>query len=145
MTMSYKDNEQDFLKFYKSKQWEKCRRLVLERDNYMCVLCKEQPAVDGHHIVELTKDNLDNPNITLNTSNLISLCVSCHNRIHMKWKDVNKRGTRERIPSTVDGLMFDADGNLVQVQVEESKEESQVEDNDIKSGDVDNRDDEIED
>ena len=135
--MSHREDKEEFKKFYNSSKWLKCRRLVLERDNFSCVLCGEV-AEEVHHKIKLTHENINNPNITLNPDNLISLCKKCHNLQHERFNaETIKRGS-----PTVEGLVFDKDGNLVQVQ---SKEESQVEDNDIKSSDNDNRDDEIED
>ena len=134
---SHKEEDQEFKKFYNSSKWQKCRRLVLERDNFSCVICGEV-AEEVHHKIKLTHENINNPNITLNPDNLISLCKSCHNLQHQRFsKEATKRGTGKRLSATVEGLMFDADGNLVQVQ---SKEE----DNDIKSGDNDIQDDDVE-
>ena len=135
MTMSnnHRDDKEEFKRFYNSSKWQKCRRLVLERDNFVCVLCGEQVAEEVHHICKLTRDNIDNPNITLNPDNLISLCKSCHNLQHERFnKEATKRGTGKRLSATVEGLTFDSNGELVQVQ-------SEVEDDDtiIESGDND--------
>lgn len=73
---------QDFAKsFYNSKEWKKARELILIRDSYLCVLCG-RPALDVHHKVHLSPDNIGNPMVSLHESNLISLCGNCHKQIH---------------------------------------------------------------
>lgn len=52
-----------------------------------------------HHIIWLNKDNIDDPEITLNEKNLILLCFDCHRRRHRK-KDVNR-------------VLFDCEGNVI--------------------------------
>jgi 5-methylcytosine-specific restriction endonuclease McrA len=36
------------------------------------------PAVEVHHITELTPDNINDPSVSLNLDNLVSLCKDCH-------------------------------------------------------------------
>ena len=40
------------------------------------------PADEVHHIVELTPENITDPEIALNPGNLVSLCRSCHKSRH---------------------------------------------------------------
>ena len=72
--------------FYKSKAWQRCRENIMKRDAYLCVDCfkknKLTPAEEVHHITELTADNINNPAITLNPDNLVSLCRECHKARH---------------------------------------------------------------
>lgn len=55
---------------------------ILKRDGYQCVECKKygrlRPAAVVHHIKELE----DYPELALSDSNLVSLCLSCHNKQH---------------------------------------------------------------
>src|SRR5690606_41899955 len=67
--------------FYKSAAWERLRRVVLARDNYLCQRCLEHqritPATTVDHIVPLSvawERRLD-------MSNLRSLCGPCHNAV----------------------------------------------------------------
>lgn len=67
--------------FYKSAAWERLRRAVLARDNYLCQRCLEHqritPATTVDHIVPLSvawERRLD-------MSNLRSLCGPCHNAV----------------------------------------------------------------
>ncbi|ATW83115.1 HNH endonuclease signature motif containing protein [Weizmannia coagulans] len=66
-------------RFYKSRQWEMTRKLVLVRDHGLCQMClkhrKIVPASLVDHIIPVRV----NWSLRLNKSNLQSLCVSCHN------------------------------------------------------------------
>lgn len=72
--------------FYNTKAWKRVRAQVKRRD---CMLCQDcladgliTPAEEVHHIVEVTPDNVDDPSITLNPENLVSLCRKCHRKRH---------------------------------------------------------------
>jgi 5-methylcytosine-specific restriction endonuclease McrA len=57
---------------------------VIKRDKYICQMCKKIPALDKlvvHHKDRNRKNN--------SLTNLITLCRSCHGKIHQK--DNNKR------------------------------------------------------
>lgn len=74
----------DFAKaFYRSKAWASARRAALIRAKGMCEMpgCYK-PAEEVHHIIELTPDNIDDPEISLSLDNLLCLCRDCHFRIH---------------------------------------------------------------
>ncbi len=92
--------------FYKSKEWEQVRGFVLQRDAYLCRKCGA-PAVDVHHIIHLTPDNIMNPYISLNPGNLISLCKDCHYAEH-RGEHGSGRKKQEAYP-----YEFDASGQLV--------------------------------
>lgn len=53
------------------------------RDHYSCQICGAR-AEEVHHLVELNEKNIKDKNISLNLSNLQSLCHDCHTRITMK-------------------------------------------------------------
>ena len=68
--------------FYNSKEWKSTRIYILKRDRYTC----RQPgcyntAGEVHHIKELTAENINDVNISLNPKNLIALCGDCHKAI----------------------------------------------------------------
>lgn len=77
--------------FYNSRRWHAKRRAILRRDKYMCQICKRYgrlvPATIVHHIKELDQY----PELALTDSNLESVCLACHNRLHPE-----KGGRRER-------------------------------------------------
>lgn len=73
-------------KFYSSTEWKKMRRDVVLRDKNVCQKCGKiifsKPNV--HHVINLTPKNIDDPNISLNPDNLITICEDCHNKEHGK-------------------------------------------------------------
>ena len=96
------------VKFYNSKAWKQCRETYKQSVNGLCEHClKDDKVIPGYivdHIKEITPDNINNPEITLNHGNLQYLCLSHHNTKHF-GKDTEV--IRE-------GLLFDKDGNIIQ-------------------------------
>jgi len=88
-------------KFYKSKAWKNCRAAYFTSKYGLCERCAG-PGKIVHHIKYITPENITDPNITLNHSNLELLCQDCHNREH-----------HERYGVTSWGLMFDCNGDLI--------------------------------
>ena len=87
--------------FYKSKQWEKfMATLKQERINgegfIICAHCGE-PIIKkydciGHHIEELTLENVNDYNVSLNPDNVELIHFRCHNK---KQRRFGSEGTRE--------------------------------------------------
>ncbi|CDQ39543.1 HNH endonuclease [Virgibacillus salexigens] len=76
--------------FYKTITWQKCREYVLTRDLYLCQECLRTtghpiPADTVHHIEHL-RDNWER---RLDPANLVSVCRTCHNRLHPEKKSKN--------------------------------------------------------
>lgn len=94
--------------FYKSAEWEQVRAYVLMRDNYLCVRCGA-PAEEVHHIIHLAPSNIDDPNITLNSDNLQSLCRACHFNEH-RGEHGKGREASEAYQYT-----FDGEGMLIKI------------------------------
>lgn len=90
--------------FYNSKVWRDTAEVIKADNNYMCAKCGERPAEIVHHIIWLTPQNINDVNITLNKDNLMPVCRECHALIH------------EGKSSTVDGLVFNEKGELVEVK-----------------------------
>lgn len=89
--------------FYDSGAWKKQRKYILKRDKFTCT----EPgcmgtATEVHHIIELTKDNINDINICLNENNLRSLCHDCHTRITKLSKSNNK--------NILESIRFDNNG-----------------------------------
>lgn len=78
--------------FYHSKKWERARLYALARDHGLCQYpgCYN-PAVDVHHVVELSPETIKDPDIAINPDNLVSLCSECHRRLHEKDRTEAKR------------------------------------------------------
>ncbi|WKY44173.1 HNH endonuclease [Eubacteriaceae bacterium ES2] len=66
--------------------------MKVERDG-KCNRCGTRPkhfsSLIGHHIEELTENNVDDANISLNPENIEIICQQCHNREHRRFG--NKR------------------------------------------------------
>lgn len=85
----------DLSSFYKSREWEKLIALLkLERvdasGQVICECCgkpitKKYDCI-GHHKVELTEQNVNDPEIALNPDNIMLVHFSCHNRIHRRYE-----------------------------------------------------------
>lgn len=94
--------------FYKSKAWEDCREAYISHIGGLCERCLKRtpkryvPGKIVHHIIYITPENINDPNITLAWDNLEYLCQDCHNIEH--------HGTETEVREDV---MFDAEGNLI--------------------------------
>lgn len=55
------------------------RKFILERDGYKCVKCGSVEKLHIHHIDE--SGQTENPNHEVD--NLVTLCISCHGRLHL--------------------------------------------------------------
>lgn len=92
--------------FYNSKEWQQVRAFVLMRDKYLCQHCGK-PAEHVHHKEHLTESNVSDVTVSLNPSNLVSLCKPCHDKEHA-GEHAMGRATEEAYPYT-----FDENGMLV--------------------------------
>ena len=80
--------------FYKSKQWEAFRKVIIERDTdddgfVHCVECGK-PILHRydliiHHKTELTEANVNDAMVALNPDNVVCVCFRCHNSIHDRF------------------------------------------------------------
>lgn len=99
-------------KFYKSKAWLECRAGYIQSVNGLCETCLEKgkvkPGYIVHHIEQLTPENINNPDVTLNWDKLKYECKKCHD------KNEGHGVGKNRSPITREGLYFDEEGNLVQ-------------------------------
>ena len=82
----------DIEAFYTRRAWRSCRASFLKERGGLCEICLSKglivPAVHVHHKTPITPENLDDPKITLDHSNLMALCESCHAEQHRKrrWR-----------------------------------------------------------
>lgn len=80
--------------FYQSKTWIKfVNALKIERQDeqgrIICAYCG-RPIVKkydciGHHIQELTEENVNDATVSLNPENVQLIHFACHNKIHKRW------------------------------------------------------------
>jgi 5-methylcytosine-specific restriction endonuclease McrA len=63
---------------------------VLKESSGLCEICLSKglivPAVHVHHKIHLTPENLNDPKIALDMSNLMALCEACHAEQHKTTK-----------------------------------------------------------
>lgn len=93
--------------FYNGTRWRKCAKAFAASKLYICERCSNQfPRMDGkrqrwivHHKQPLTPDNINDDYIAYGWSNLMFLCIECHNAVH---------GRQSRR-----SMHFGADGQLV--------------------------------
>lgn len=73
-------------RFYTSTPWRRCResfiRTRIATDGGRCQKCHVRPGEIVHHVIRLTPENINDPEVSLNHDNLMFLCWSCHNEIH---------------------------------------------------------------
>lgn len=72
--------------FYSSTAWKRCREAYREQVGNLCEECLKEgvyrPAEIVHHIVELTPENINDPAVALNFSNLRAVCREHHAAEH---------------------------------------------------------------
>lgn len=81
--------------FYKSREWSKLLYTIKndrtnDDGNIVCDYCgkeilKKYDCI-GHHKIELTDENVNDYNISLNPNNIILVHHRCHNYIHHKFE-----------------------------------------------------------
>lgn len=80
--------------FYKSREWETFRQVIIndntDSNGYVhCAMCGK-PILKKydliiHHKIELTDDNVNDYNISLNPDNVMCVHFTCHNKIHERF------------------------------------------------------------
>lgn len=90
-------------KFYNTQAWIKTAKAYKQSKFGLCEKCG-QPGEEVHHIIALTPDNINDPNISLNWDNLMLLCRSCHELIEEKAK------------ATISGIRFNEFGQVEEIE-----------------------------
>ncbi|WP_232216833.1 RNA-guided endonuclease IscB [Methanohalobium evestigatum] len=78
------------------KGYYNIRTYVLHRDNYTCQKCKNRskdPKLECHHIVFRSNGGTDRPD------NLITLCETCHGKLHDGEFTINKKPSNTKHPT----------------------------------------------
>lgn len=83
----YKEQRTDLKEqsFYNTSRWRNKKNKIKFIDGGYCLLCKE-PMDLVHHIEEL-KEAYEK---RLDENNLISLCESCHQKVHIQYRKSKK-------------------------------------------------------
>lgn len=81
------DNMKEYAEqFYKSRAWQRCREAYLKEKRGLCERClkdgKINPGVIVHHKINITPENITNPEIVLCFDNLELLCRVHHAEAH---------------------------------------------------------------
>ena len=97
---------QSIRNFYRSTKWKIARSIKIEQAKGLCEKCG-RVGTEVHHIIHLTPENINDPNITINQDNLILLCNECHNKEHGRFE-----GARVN--------EFDVEGNFIGRKEKES-------------------------
>lgn len=78
-------------KFYSTSAWRECRNAYAASRGHLCERCISRGILSYgeivHHKIELTPENIDNPDVTLNFQNLELLCRFCHAEVHDQRKN----------------------------------------------------------
>lgn len=98
-----------FNKFYHSSEWQAVRRQVLDRDHYLCQVCKRAgritPATTVHHITPVRVDYSKR----LDPANLETICKACHNAEHSeRAKSLHDKQTKLKSEKRRDVVIFRA-------------------------------------
>jgi len=76
---------------YKSKKWQRLRKLKLIATNGLCERCLAKGIYNSakiiHHKEYITELNYEDDNVFFDIDNLESLCQECHNREHHGEED----------------------------------------------------------
>lgn len=95
--------------FYHSAEWQEVRQAVLERDHYLCQVCKQRgivkQATTVHHLIPLRVDYSKR----LDVENLETICQSCHNKEHNERnKKLSQKKLKTKIQKRDDIISFSA-------------------------------------
>lgn len=75
--------------FYASDAWINLRLQLINKRGNKCEHCGNRIAnsrdLIGHHIIELTPENVNDYNISLNEKNIEIVCFDCHNKEHKRF------------------------------------------------------------
>lgn len=87
------DNTEREVKYPGYGTW---RKLVYERDKYMCQVCAAKRNLCAHHVKAIA----EYPALVLVVDNGIILCVPCHKEVHYgKYRDISFELQRDRGPN----------------------------------------------
>lgn len=77
--------------FYSDKKWERKRLRILKNDKYECQNCKRFYRTATAQVVHHIFFYEDYSELGLTNWNLVSLCNSCHNKMHNRHDDTATR------------------------------------------------------
>ncbi|HAW58937.1 MAG TPA: hypothetical protein DCX03_07995 [Bacteroidales bacterium] len=84
-----KQNKELFDWYHNKERFNGLKDKILKRDHYKCKICGSDKKLSVHHI-DGNNHESENPNNSI--SNLITLCSSCHHKLHW-WQRKNRQMT----------------------------------------------------
>jgi len=72
---------------YNNPKWQHKRAVILRRDEYKCQECKRYGKTTPAYLVHHIRPRDAYPELWLESTNLISLCHTCHNTMHDRVTD----------------------------------------------------------
>ena len=91
----------DYQRLLNSRRWKELRVWKLQR-NPLCEICKAEgyvrAAVDVHHIkpVESARTLMEMEELCFSPTNLMALCIPCHQKVHTELGKNTKLNRKER-------------------------------------------------
>lgn len=77
--------------FYHSQEWQALRRQALERDRHLCQICLRKGKLTFANTVHHIKPIRAFKGRKLELDNLLTVCPSCHNKIHREKPMAKKK------------------------------------------------------
>lgn len=75
--------------FYASEEWINLRLLLINQRKNKCERCEKiipkSKDLIGHHMIELTPENVHDRMISLNPDKIEIICFDCHNKEHKRF------------------------------------------------------------
>jgi len=79
---------------YNSKRWQAKSIAIRKRDKYQCVWCRRYGRLRDAKVVHHIKEPDAFPELAYADSNLVSLCLACHNKAHPEKSRAMRRPKR---------------------------------------------------
>jgi len=98
-----KENRELFDWYHDKARFNGMREAILKRDGRKCCICAKTSSLNIHHIDGSGYASVDDPRMSNNDKeNLMTLCSSCHHKLH-HWQRKNKKQitTRKDIVRTM--------------------------------------------
>lgn len=89
--------------FYNSSAWKAIVSVVKARDKGLCLYCLSKNKLSYYNVIHHIEELKDNKDKSLDIDNLISLCHSCHAKIHVEYKTKNKFELQNKLRELVGG------------------------------------------
>lgn len=87
---NYIDRRNEHRKFYMRAKWRKTREMVLRRDHFECIHCREEGKLTINQNKSLEVDHIKeldtHPELAYELTNLQTLCKYHHNKKHGRFE-----------------------------------------------------------